>query len=158
MKHKTFFDLKTEKILKLFWKEFATVRSSYTFALPFEKTLREKRSKKRKVSQLQIDSYDYCTYNLEYNVFDVSIILNYYRIEPKREIEIIFDDNIYTCDLLSSKITNSKNELIFIDKDFHINDTYLNQADYFIKNINTIHPYMNNTEESFNILKIALYE
>ena len=115
-------------------------------------------SKKRKVSQLQIDSYDYCTYNLEYNLFDVSIILNYYRIEPKREIEIIFDDDIYTCDLLSSKITNSKNELIFIDKDFHINDTYLNQADYFIKNINTIHPYMNNTEESFNILKIALHE
>ena len=39
-----------------------------------------------------------------------------------------------------------------------INDTYLNQADYFINNINTLHPYMNNIEESFNILKIALYE
>jgi hypothetical protein len=72
--------------------------------------------------------------------------------------DFIFDDDIYKCDLLSTKITNSKNELIFIDKDFHINDTYLNQANYFIKNINTIHPYMNNIEESFNILKIALYE
>jgi predicted dehydrogenase len=115
-------------------------------------------SKKRKVSQLQIDSYDYCTYNLEYNNFNISIILNYYRIEPKRDIEIIFDDDIYICDLLSSKITNSKREVIFVQKDFHINDTYLKQADYFIKNINSLKPYMNDIEESFNILKIALYE
>ena len=115
-------------------------------------------SKKRKVSQLKIDSFDFCSYNLEYNVFDVSIILNYYRVEPKRDIEIIFEDDVYKCDLLSSKITNSKNELIFIDKNFHINDTYLKQADYFIKNINTLDPCMNNIEESFNILKIALYE
>lgn len=125
----------------------------WLFGLPMKYS-----SKKRKVSQLHIDSYDYCSYNLEYNVFDVSIILNYYRIEPKREIEIIYEDDVYKCDLLSSKITNSKNELIFIDKDFHINDTYLNQADYFIKNINTLDPCMNNIEESFNILKIALYE
>ena len=115
-------------------------------------------SKKRKVSQLQIDSYDFSSYNLEYNSFSISIILNYYRIEPKRDIEIIFEDDVYKCDLLSSKITNSKNEVIFIDKDFHINDTYLKQADYFIKNINILDPYMNNIEESFNILKIALYE
>ena len=115
-------------------------------------------SKKRKVSQLQIDSYDFSSYNLEYNSFSISIILNYYRIEPKRDIEIIFEDDVYKCDLLSSKITNSKNEVIFIDKDFHINDTYLKQADYFIQNINILDPYMNNIEESFNILKIALYE
>jgi predicted dehydrogenase len=115
-------------------------------------------SKKRKVSYLKIDSYDYSSYNLEYTNFNISIILNYYRIETKRDIEIIFEDDIYKCDLLSSKITNSKNEVIFIDKDFHINDTYLKQADYFIKNINILDPYMNNIEESFNILKIALYE
>jgi predicted dehydrogenase len=115
-------------------------------------------STKRKISQLNIDSIDYCNYNLKYFKFDLSIILNYYRITPKREIEILFEDDIFICNLLNSEIRNSKNEIIFIDKSYSINNTYLNQAEYFINNLNNDKPYMNNIEESFDILKIALHE
>ncbi len=115
-------------------------------------------STKRKISQLNIDSIDYCNYNLKYFQFNLSIILNYYRITPKREIEILFEDDIFICNLLNSEIRNSKNEIIFIDKSYSINITYLKQAEYFINNLNNDKPYMNNIEEAFDILKIALHE
>ncbi len=115
-------------------------------------------STKRKISQLNIDTFDYCNYDLKYFHFNLSIILNYYRINQKREIEILFEDDILICNLLNSEIRNSKNEIVFIDETFHINNTYLSQAEYFIDNLNNDKPYMNNVEESFDILKIALHE
>jgi len=115
-------------------------------------------STKRKVSQLEIDSFDYCLYNLNYKEFNLSIILNYYRILPKREIEIVFEDEILVCNFLNSEIKNSKNEIIFVDNSYNINKTYLSQAEYFINNLNSNEPYMNNFDESFDILKIALHE
>jgi predicted dehydrogenase len=115
-------------------------------------------STKRKVSQLEIDSFDYSLYNLHYKDFNLSIILNYYRISPKREIEIVLEDDILFCDLLNSEIRNSKNEIIFVDDSYNINKTYLSQAEYFINNLNSKEPYINNFVESFDILKIALHE
>ena len=115
-------------------------------------------STKRKISQLKIESFDYCLYNLQYNDFNLSIILNYYRVNSKREIEIVLEDDILVCNLLNSEIRNSKNEIVFIDKSYNINNTYLSQVEYFINNLNNDKPYMNNIEESFDILKIALHE
>jgi predicted dehydrogenase len=115
-------------------------------------------STKRKISQLKIDSFDYCLYNLKYNEFNLSIILNYYRVTPKREIEIVFEDDILICNLLNAEIRNSKNELIFFDNSYNINKTYLSQAEYFINKLKNNDPYMNNLDESFEILKIALHE
>ena len=113
---------------------------------------------KRKISQLKIDSFDYCLYNLKYNEFNLSIILNYYRIIPKREIEIVFEDDILICNLLNAEIRNSKNEIIFLDNSYNINKTYLSQAEYFINKLKNNDAYMNNLDESFEILKIALHE
>ena len=115
-------------------------------------------STKRKISQLKIDSFDYCLYNLKYYEFNLSIILNYYRITPKREIEIVFEDDILICNLLNAEIRNSKNEIIFFDNSYNINKTYLSQAEYFINKLKNDDPYMNNLDESFEILKIALHE
>ena len=115
-------------------------------------------STKRKISQLKIDSFDYCLYNLKYNEFNLSVILNYYRITPKREIEIVFEDDILVCNLLNTEIRNSKNEIIFLDNSYNINKTYLSQAEYFINNLKNNDPYINNLEESLEILKIALHE
>ncbi len=115
-------------------------------------------STKRKVSQLEIDSFDYSLYNLHYKDFNLSIILNYYRISPKREIEIVLEDDILVCNLLNSEIRNSTNEIIFIDNSYNISKTYFNQAEYFINNLNSNESYMNNFDEAFDILKIAFYE
>jgi predicted dehydrogenase len=115
-------------------------------------------SVKRKVSQLQIDSIDYCSYNLFYENFNLSVVLNYFRVKPKRQIEIVFEDDVFTCDLLSAIIKNSHGQVIFEEKGFNMNDTYLKQMEYFIDHLNNDKPFMNNSNEAFDILKIALHE
>jgi len=111
---------------------------------------------KRKVSNLLIDTFDYTNYNLSYPDFNVSITLNYYRSKPKRQIEIVLENEILICDLLTSTILNSENKIIFIDNDFDFSKTYVNQMNYFINNLKNENIYMNDINESFEILKIAL--
>lgn len=111
---------------------------------------------KRKVSNLLINTIDYTHYNLSYSEFNVSITLNYYRTIPKRQIEVVLENEIIVCDLLTSTIVNSNNEIIFQDKDFTFQNTYINQMDYFIHNLYNDNIYMNNINESFEILKIAV--
>jgi len=111
---------------------------------------------KRKVSNLLIDTFDYTNYNLSYPDFNVSITLNYYRSTPKRQIEIILENETLICDLLTSTILNSENKIIFIDNEFDFSKTYLDQMNYFIDNLENDNIYMNDINESFEILKIAL--
>ncbi len=111
---------------------------------------------KRKVSNLLIDTFDYTNYNLSYPDFNVSITLNYYRSKPKRQIEIVLENEILICDLLTSTILNSENKIIFIDNEFDFSKTYVNQMNYFINNLKNEYIYMNDINESFEILKIAL--
>jgi predicted dehydrogenase len=114
------------------------------------------KSIKRKVSNLLIDTFDYTNYNLSYPDFNVSITLNYYRFTPKRQIEIVLENEILICDLLTSTILNNENKIIFIDNEFDFSKTYLNQMNYFINNLKNENMYMNDINESFEILKIAL--
>ena len=111
---------------------------------------------KRKVSNLMIDTIDYSNYNLTYSDFNVSITLNYYRNKPKRQLEIILENEIILCDLLTSTITNINNDIIFKGDDFSFSKTYLNQMEYFINSLKIKNVYMNDIHESFEILKIAL--
>ena len=111
---------------------------------------------KRKVSNLLIDTFDYTNYNLSYPDFNVSITLNYYRSIPKRQIEIVLENEILICDLLTCTILNSENKIIFTDNEFDLSKTYLYQMNYFINNLKDKYIYMNDINESFEILKIAL--
>ncbi len=114
------------------------------------------KSIKRKVSKLLIDTFDYTNYNLSYPDFNVSITLNYYRLTPKRQIEIVLENEILICDILTSTILNSEDKIIFTDYEFDFSKTYLNQMNYFINNLRYEYIYMNNINEAFEILKIAL--
>lgn len=114
------------------------------------------KSIKRKVSNLLIDTFDYTNYNLSYPGFNVSITLNYYRSTPKRQIEIILENETLICDLLKCTISNNENQIIFTDNEFDFSKTYFNQMNYFIDNLKNEYIYMNNIHESFEILKIAL--
>jgi len=116
----------------------------------------KRNSIKRKVSNLMIDTIDYSNYNLTYPDFNISITLNYYRNKPKRQLEIILENEIILCDLLTSTITNINNDIIFNNEDFSFSKTYLYQMEYFINSLKSKNVYMNDIQESFEILKIAL--
>ena len=110
----------------------------------------------RNVSSLNIDAYDYANYCLQYPTFTTSIILNYYRRKPKRQIEIVLEGDTWTVDLIKNEIKNDKEEYLFEALDFNLNDTYSLQLDYFIYCLRNNKVPMNSLKESVEILKICL--
>jgi predicted dehydrogenase len=123
----------------------------WIFGLP-EKT----NTFQRKVSDLEMDSIDSAHYWLMYSRFNVSILLNYYRRDPKRYIEIVTKEDTIYADLLNGRITNSKGKLLFETKNLSIIHTYSEQMKYFIANMNTNEKFMNDFNESIETLKIGL--
>lgn len=103
-------------------------------------------------SSLNINSIDYANYTLEYTNFTASIILNYYRRDAKRYIEIVFDQFTIKVDLLSNKVYQS-GELIYESKQ-KITETYTPQLQYFIANLNNT--TFNSVHEAYEVLKICL--
>jgi len=107
-------------------------------------------------STLQVDVIDYVNYILTYKNFNISILLNYYRKDSKRSIEIVFNDDTWVVNLLNSTIKNNNGDIVFSVEDYSIIDTYNKQMKYFIEHIQTNQQTMNTLEESINILKIAI--
>ena len=56
-------------------------------------------------SSLNITAYDYANYLWEYDDFSVSVVLNYYRRDSKRTLEILTDEGTYLVDLLRNNIS-----------------------------------------------------
>ena len=110
----------------------------------------------RSVSTLNISSKDYANYILEYKNFVVSIILNYYRKDIKRTIEILFENQTLTIDLIANTILDNHGKLIFEDKEFNLIDTYKIQMKLFIKNLPLMRTQMNSFEDSIQVLKTCL--
>lgn len=114
------------------------------------------RSIVRNVSGLQIDAIDYANYSLQYLGFTANIVLNYYRRKPKREIEIVFQDETITIDLIKNEIRNDADEFLLKVKNFSILDTYSAQLKYFVDCLHANKQPMNSFKESILNLKICL--
>ncbi len=107
-------------------------------------------------STLDITAADYANYLLSYNNFNVSIILNYYRRKAKRSIEILFENDTWTVDLIKNIIKNDQGEVIIDHHNFEISSTYVDQLHYFITCLEAKREPMNTILESVEILKICL--
>ena len=110
----------------------------------------------RNSSSLEIDAVDYANYVLEYDSFTANVVLNYYRRKPKREIEIVLDEDTWTVDLIKNEIKNDVDEYLFEVADFNVKETYSLQLDYFINCLRNKQVPMNSLKESVEILKICL--
>ncbi|MBP6385384.1 MAG: Gfo/Idh/MocA family oxidoreductase [Pseudarcicella sp.] len=106
-------------------------------------------------SSLAINAVDYAHYVLEYPNFIATITLNYFRLTTKREIEIVFDQDIWTIDLLKAKITNNRNEIVFEDPFYNVSQTYIKQMEYIKHALEKKQPFMNDIKEALNVLKIC---
>ena len=114
------------------------------------------RSLKRNVSSLNIKACDYANYIFEYKEFVVSIVLNYYRRKSKRTIEVVFENETWTIDLIKNSITNDNDSIVFSDSNVTIAKTYIDQMDYFIKSLKLGNVQMNSFSESVKILNLCL--
>jgi predicted dehydrogenase len=105
-------------------------------------------------SSLNISAFDYANYLWIYEKFAVSIILNYYRKDRKRSIEIITDDGTYHVDLFKNSI-EFNNKCIF-ESGKTIADTYYDQIEFFVENIVKKKKKFNTITEANTILKLCM--
>lgn len=115
-------------------------------------------SVKRKVSTLKIDAIDYANFTLSYEKFTVNIILNYYRIDPRRQIELVCAKDTLLVDLLKNKIQSNLSGKIIYEAPFNMSETLESQIKYFIAHLKGKHEPGNNLEKGVEVLKIALNE
>jgi predicted dehydrogenase len=109
---------------------------------------------RRKVSSLEIDSVDFAAFHLIYPDFTANIVLNYYRKDARRSIEIVFEDGTLCADLITCDVSwNGRS--IFSKTDFGMEETYLQQMEYFINHISEQRKMMNDFFEALEMLKIA---
>lgn len=108
----------------------------------------------RNSSTLNIRSVDYANYLLIYDYFCANVVLNYFRPDSKRQLEIVFEDETWTVDLLQNRITSSLGHLIF-ESEQSIADTYYCQMRNFLQNVSE-HVTFNDINEAYKVLKICL--
>lgn len=125
----------------------------YTYWL-FGAPIRSKRTLASK-SSIEIEAADYAHFLWEYSGFFASITLNFYRKTVKRSIEILFDDDSWTIDIVNSTIINSQNETIFASK-LGTSDTYLQQMKHVIDIVNGKTNSINTYNEALQVLKLSL--
>lgn len=104
-------------------------------------------------SVLGIRSIDYANYTLGYDTFTAQIILNYYRKDSKRQMEIITDFGTLTVDLLNNRV--SLDNAIIFQSNQRIADTYKAQMEYFISNVKANRVMMNTIKDAYNVLQIS---
>jgi predicted dehydrogenase len=108
----------------------------------------------RNSSTLGIAAFDYANYLMDYDRFCANVILNYFRKEPKRSMEIVFADETWEIDLLRNQVV-CNNKILFTSHQ-RIADTYIPQIKYFIDCINSKSKTMNTVNDAFNVLKICI--
>lgn len=110
----------------------------------------------RSVSSLTINATDYANYLLAYDQFTANVILNYYRKDSKRELEIVFEEGTCLVNLLNNTVT--WNEEIVFESAQKIANTYTLQMKYFIEGITNNNLSFNTAAEAYQVLKICLEE
>ena len=108
----------------------------------------------RSRSSIEIAAIDYAHYCLQYESFTAAITLNYYRKIPKRNCELVFDDDIWILDFIKGTI-ESKDKLIFASET-DVKATYVAQMHYFLECLEKKQPTMNDIAASVEVLKICL--
>lgn len=109
----------------------------------------------RSNSSLGIKAIDYANYCLSYHGFCASVILNYYRRDYKRTLEVVWEDETWLVDLQRNRITCG--DCVIFESQRSILNTYETQLRYFIDLIkkDASHSF-NEVSDAVNTLRIAL--
>jgi len=108
-------------------------------------------------SSLNINAIDYANYRWLYENFCIGVILNYYRRDYKRTLEIVSTEGTFLIDLFKNKIFKNEEEIFSSEQ--KIINTYSSQMRFFINNVlKTKNKDFNTVEEAYKILKLCLKE
>lgn len=123
---------------------------TWLFGMP-----KESSSTLKNTGALGIDIIDDARYDLSYNGFDAVVEVNYHRRDPKRMLEVTFDDGIWTVDLLAFSITDEKGAIVFCSN-WSIADVYCEQMRYFLECLGQGRQPINSVHEAADVLQLAL--
>lgn len=85
----------------------------------------------RNSSSLGIDAVDYANYCMSYPGFCASVVLNYYRRDYRRTLEIVCEDSTLMVDLARNMVLENGN--VIFESSRTIADTYISQMEYFLQ-------------------------
>ncbi len=105
-------------------------------------------------SSLKITGADYANYLLQFDAYNINVVLNYFRRDAKRTLEVVCEDGTLNVNLLTGEVY--WNENLVYSSSQKISDTYLEQMKFFIENILTRKASLNTVDEAYEILKICL--
>jgi predicted dehydrogenase len=113
------------------------------------------RALRKSQSGLCINACDYANYVLDYSTFCANVVLNYYRRDPKRTLELVFEDETWSVDLRANTVLSG--ERVLFSSPQTILDTYTDQLSYFIQLLkNGNKRSFNSINDAYNVLKICL--
>ncbi len=108
----------------------------------------------RSKSSLEITSYDYANYLWFYDAFVVNVVLNYFRKDVKRSLEIVCESGTYCVNLLQNKIYYN-NQVVFESKQKMI-ETYKSQLIFFINKVIKYNDKFNSIDQAYKIMQLCL--
>jgi predicted dehydrogenase len=126
---------------------------TWLFGFPVESI-----SMKTNNSSLHISAVDNARYFFKYLDFTAGIVLNYFRKDAKRQIEIITENETIVIDIIKNKVHTSTNNQNLFENDFNILETYEHQMKYFIDCIQVKQRTMNDFDYAVEVLKLAIHE
>ena len=111
----------------------------------------------RKVSNLEIDTFDSSHYLFQYNNFQAEITLNYFRKDTKRTLEIVREKDTLLVNFMENSVVDLVNNIeLFKEEIPSIYITYKKQMEYFLSCIENNTLPMNSPKEAIAILKCVL--
>lgn len=113
-------------------------------------------SVKSDASSLKIDAVDSARYIFSYDGFTAAITLNYFRRDAKRVIEIVTDETTLITDLVKNEVKDNRLGEVLHSGPYHFMDSYIHQLAYFISQIKSGEPVMNDFNYAVEVLKLAL--
>ena len=105
-------------------------------------------------SSLAISAIDYANYVMQYPGFSAHVVLNYYRKDAKRTLEILLEAGTLSVDLLQNQVMYQGETIYTSGKT--ITDTYEDQMIFFISHILKNKEVFNPIEEAFEILTLCI--
>lgn len=124
----------------------------YLFGMPASSKINN-----RKVSNLEISSYDSSNILFQYKDFQAQVVLNYFRKDSKRTLEIVRERDTIFVDFIQSKVYDTSNDiLLFEEQNPSIYTSYKEQLLYFLDCLDKGIEPMNSPSEALEILKHIL--
>lgn len=110
----------------------------------------------RSVSSLEMEAVDYANYIWEYPSFTASVVLNYYRKDFRRALEIVADGATWKADFAAGTVTDGDGRVLFRST-MQPDGDYLAQMSAFVELVRqgaTTSP--NDVFEAYEVLKLCL--